>query len=356
MMRIATFALALSLTGCGLSTGSVVRLVDGQEIDGRPVSETAYATYAYGALAEARGDLGLAERYYRAASEEDPESPEVWTRLGAVRCAQGLPSTDAVFARAADLDDEYAPLHQEIARCSLAKDPERALSEARRAVALDPASDASTELVIDALERLGRRDEARRWALARALVLPTPAGAWERVRALSSDAAQALADDALTERLERRRKVGLAAPCSALERDALDAALRADDLERAQSLAHACHLPAGRLATRAVALGAAGIGLRQAEQVLAADASNADAWVAALVARDLLHTSSTAAELEPPSAPPSPLASWLLVELIARRAGRDAARTWLGARGDLGAPQDALAKSVAERVKQTLAQ
>ena len=39
-----------------------------------------------------------------------------------------------------------------------------------------------------------------------------------------------------------------------------------------------------------------------------------------------------------------------------RTAGRDAARTWLGARGDLGAPEDALAKSVAERVKQTLAQ
>ncbi len=355
-----TTALLLLATGCSLGPTTVVRLVDGQEIDGRPVSESAYAAYANGALAEARGDLALAERYYEGALSEDPDSPELWTRLGAVRCARSLPTSKAAFEHAASVDDEYAPLHRERARCALPGDPKRALEEAQRAVALDPADDEAVGLVVDALERSGRKGDALTWAIGRALALPTREGAWQRVKSLAAadPAVGALADRALAQERERRRAVGLATTptsCTGSEWLTLDRALLSEDLERAQRIAGSCRLPAGQLAVRAAALGAVVAARRQAALVLAADPSNGNALVADMVARDLSGSTEPAPIADFRSvSPPSPLASWLLAEVVARRVGVEAAKSWLAARGDVGEPQEALERSVATRVRAAL--
>ncbi len=145
-MRVAAALLtalaAVALAGCG--EGAVVRIVDGRPVRGRFIPETAYALYAHGAEAEAAGDLGGAIAAFQLAVAEDPESPEIWTRLGALRCWTAPvdtvpPAAEVAFARAAKLDPSYGPAHRERARCLLSKNgasPETALAEAERALAL----------------------------------------------------------------------------------------------------------------------------------------------------------------------------------------------------------------------------
>lgn len=129
------------LAGC--LRQEVVRVVDGVEQRGRFVPAYAYAEYARGAWAEARGDRREALGAYRAAVSSDPGSVELWTRIGALEC-EGQRAAEA-FARAEAIDANYAPLWS--ARSQCVQDPAQAVALAERAFALD-SGDATITLTL----------------------------------------------------------------------------------------------------------------------------------------------------------------------------------------------------------------
>jgi hypothetical protein len=115
---------------------------------------------------------------------------------------------------------------------------------------------------------------------------------------------------------------------------AVDAALRAGDLATARRRAHEARLTWSELAVRAAALGRAAEAREQAELVLGADPTDVSARIALAAAADLAGDPAAVAAalraIPPRSRVPSPLARLVLAEVLARRAGLEAARAWLG--------------------------
>jgi hypothetical protein len=112
---VATIAIA----GCA-SAPTVQRVYGGdRSVEGRYVEPQSYAVMLRGVMAEAAGDLRVALGAYARAARLDPHSPEVWARIGAVRCAVDPRDarSDAAFARAIDEDPSYARAWAERARC-----------------------------------------------------------------------------------------------------------------------------------------------------------------------------------------------------------------------------------------------
>lgn len=342
-MKAGALLMSTLILGCGMP--SVVRAVDGREIEGRFISEYAYMLYGVAADAEARGDLATALNTFQAAAEEDEESPEIWTRIGAIRCKLGPKSGSyaEAFERARSLDPELEPLLVEEARCALSRGKVgEALSRATRAVAQDPNDEEAALLHASLLERSGRGEEARREVRALTVRRPTSTAAWTAQRDLSvrlgDQAAAAQASERLSQLSKARAGAGPgehATRAGALE--ALDLALSMGDLDRARKLGRAARVSPAEVAVRAAALGRFAAALEQAELVLGADPSEASARIAMAVAADLsgdqARFSSALTDLPLKSADltsPSPLARLLFAELLDRRAGRSAAKAWLG--------------------------
>jgi tetratricopeptide (TPR) repeat protein len=303
--RVAVGCLWLSSVGC--TPGTVTRVVDGELRVGRPISEEAYAAYAKAELAAAQGDRRQALTLLEAALDEDPRSPELETRYGEILCADA-PGPHALerFASALELDPEYAPAYLGRARClrRLGRANE-ALVAAERAAYLDPMALETTREVSEILFARHRADEAWRWLETRILLEPTS----RAVHALLLEAAVREKDDA---RAERARSV--------LENQ------RGRQSERERPLRSLPSEPARALS--------------QAERRLAADPDDTDAWVAALVAADLLGDEERFQRLlrvlSDTPLPISPPALHLLSELVARRCGANAAAALaLAARPDL---------------------
>jgi hypothetical protein len=140
---------AATLLGCVAGSG-VQRVYDGDVILGRFVSSEAYAAYLRGAIAEAEGHADEAQRAYEEAAERQPSSPEVWTRLGELRCriAPRDPRAEDALSRALALDGGYAPAWSARASCALSRgDVAVARAAASRATELDPAADGAHALL-----------------------------------------------------------------------------------------------------------------------------------------------------------------------------------------------------------------
>lgn len=344
--------------GCGFGSPTVVRVVDGEPIEGRFIDSVTYAFYARGAYHEARGELDAATRAFQAASERDPESPAIWTRLGSVLCRARRAGDERAFGLAQDADPEFAPLWYERARCALERGQiEAAVAHARKAVHFEPRDEDNSLLLARALERAGRIDEALRHVTALALARPGATAAWKLLAEIAgrhgrrSEAHRAelalLTSISQTRSIPRRRAL-------ADELESVDAALGAGELERARRLAIESGIRPDELALRAAALGAARIAADQAELVLAADPTNGNAWIAALVAADLRGDSERFRDalvtLASDAQKPEALGARLMADLLARRVGADAARAWLAAYGPLPEPSDALERRVAARL------
>ena len=102
-------ALLVLVAGCRTEP-LVVRSYNGRLVVERFVPPDAYAAFLRGALAEASGDLKGALAAYDDATSEDEGDPEIWSRLGAVRCAINPKDREAdrAFGRAAAVDPTYA--------------------------------------------------------------------------------------------------------------------------------------------------------------------------------------------------------------------------------------------------------
>ncbi len=181
-----TVAAACLTLGCGCASASwVERAYDGRVVEGRPIEAASYAAFLRGAMAEASGDSRGALAAYRDAAEQDPNGPEIWTRIGAVRCALEPRDAEAddAFARALRADDQYAGAWRAKARCALArKDAAAVAVAARRAAELDPSPDGAHSL----LARAGRtvRDATTRDALvALTATAPDRVVAWDALAA-----------------------------------------------------------------------------------------------------------------------------------------------------------------------------
>ena len=177
-------AVACMLLGCSCARARLVeRVYDGHVIDGRPIESSAYAAFLRGAIAEASGNPRAALSGYREAAQKDPSGPEIWARLGAIRCVLNPRdgTADDAFARALAIDGRYAGTWAARARCALARKDERGmLDAARRAAELDPSRASSL------LARAGGevRDAATRDALvAMTVTAKDHVAAWDALGA-----------------------------------------------------------------------------------------------------------------------------------------------------------------------------
>jgi tetratricopeptide (TPR) repeat protein len=292
-LRLVSAALAISwCVSCTSGSNGVTRMADGVRYEGRFINPEAYAAYLLGVEHEAGGNFNEALRAYLEAHTEDPDSPEIWARIGAVRCFSSAPKAGPAAARAAferglQLDPAYAGNYLERARCAeRAGDLPSALRDATAAVARRPQDEPANLLVARALSGLGKRAEARAWLEAyRSYYSATRESerALERARGPSPGPAPVARDTDVA---------------ASATRSGAFAELRTGRTERAR---------------------------QQARIELDADPTNTDAWIAILVACDALHDDvcfeSTLGRLQTPSASPSGTALGYLRELLARRAG-----------------------------------
>lgn len=318
-LRLILLALALALpfsSGCAQGSGGVTRMAEGVRYEGRYISPEAYAAYLLGVERETRGDHAGALRAYLEAHAEDPDSPEVWARIGTVRClatpaAQGPGAARSAFERGIRQDPEYYANYFERARCTeRAQHFNAALPDALIAIARRPHDESVNLLVARLLEALGRGGEARTWLesfqLYRRSPSPAVAHALERLRQGARTA---------------REPAGPANPKGAEPFSSLlgEAGASARPAQSAPDQASAAGL------FQDLRDGRAARARERAAAAFDADPSNADAWVATLVACDALHDDAcfeaTLSALKTPSLTPSRTALGYLRELLSRRTG-----------------------------------
>ncbi|WP_394820757.1 hypothetical protein [Pendulispora albinea] len=173
--------------GC-LARPTVNRVYDGRLVEGGLVLPEEYATFLRGAMAEEQGDLAGALHAYEAVSESAPRDPEIWTRIGAVRCQKDARDDRAKTAldRALSLDPEYAPAWAAKARCELLRGVDRASVErnALRAVEFDPQAVQPQVILATALAmQPAHAEAARERLLALTLKHRTSSAAWRALGA-----------------------------------------------------------------------------------------------------------------------------------------------------------------------------
>lgn len=317
-----------ALANCTPYGGQVTRVVDGKTQEGRYVPQPAYADYSLGAYLEASGKFDQAESAYVRALADDPESPEMWTRLGALRCRRAPSSGLPAFERALSLAPEYEPTWRARARCLLADGKvTQALRSAQRAFRLDPNQEQATLLISEIFARQGRTADARLWLNAWVTRYPGAFEVWSALLALAEHSGSA-ADRARAKavldghsRPQRERPLhprprGNPGAANQSPRDDLDAALDLDDLAAAQRASVKLGLPAVEVAVRAYLRGNRALARDQSTLLLEADPSNSDARVILL----LLGDPAAAQSLEAAPDPLSPAVRRLLAAALERAA------------------------------------
>lgn len=349
-------------SACGAGRYEVVRLVDGEQVPGTFVSEQAYADFTRGAVLEASGDAAGALQSYAAALENDSESAELWTRLGLLKCRLRQPEFEAAFDTAEHLDPSYEPLWRARAECLLERgNPEQALGFALRAASEDPLRLETSILVAKLYAHANRVAEAQRWLDGLIALHPRSPAAQralrDQARARGDEARVKQADAALARLEPSVHEADTRALPEPISVDELDRRLVGAALDRARELSLGARVAPGELAVRAAALGRLDLASEQAGWLLAADPTDGDAWIAALVAADLARDENAfgdaLAKIADQPSRPSALGAVLFGELLLRRVGADAARRWLESYGTPAA-HDALTASCVARLERAL--
>jgi hypothetical protein len=322
--------LAVLASAC-LRQPAVQRVYDGDVIVGAFVEPEAYASVLRGAIAEAGGHWPDALQAYEDAASRAPRSPEVWTRIGDVRC-QANPrdrGADEAIDEALSLDPQYARAWAARARCAQARgDDAGAKAAATRAAEIDPAADGSNVLLARADGRVDVSTRERLVALT--ATARDPVVAWEALAtwaeargdvALWSRALVELARRAPSRRdriaaaaetlagagaLGEARAVAAAAIDAAPEpmgqgrglavRLALDEAIARHDADAARSRATRGRLPLDEAAGRALLAGETALARALADEQVAADPGSRGARLvrAAVSGGDLVAAASDA--------------------------------------------------------------
>jgi tetratricopeptide (TPR) repeat protein len=230
-----SLALASILVTVGACAPSweVVRVMDGQVVTGRFIEPDAYSAFLRGAMAEEAGQLPVALVAYTSAAARDGDDPEIWTRIGDVRCAmsQGDPMAGEAFGRALGLDPSYAPALAGRARCAVSRGEQgAALADEKRAAAADPLAIRPDILLAEALSKEGHAEASRDRLVALTLLHGTSPVAWDALAAWGTSHGDAmLVSRALAEvaRLVPARKAELAGRAAGLAGDGQLAAARA---------------------------------------------------------------------------------------------------------------------------------
>src|SRR5260221_4524657 len=315
----------LAATACG-GGSAVARIADGHSIDGRWIPPEAYAAYLDGALLEEQGDLSSAAAAYQEALGEDPAAPEIWARLGRVRCASDPAASTKAFLRAQALGPELPDAWLSHAECALERgEIAKALASAQRAVALSPKDVDASLVIASALERAGAKEDAARWL--RALSLSHP-GASDMPRspgaAIGGDAPERGTRKGV--RISRASMDASRAAADASE--ALDQAILSGDLAAARAASAQAHLGGAGLGLRALELGQIALAREAAALSLSVEPGNTDARAAALAAADLERNEDALLRLSTclprDRTPLSTRAARLMDELPPRRGGAEA--------------------------------
>lgn len=375
MRLAAALGLALaSLSAACVGDPRVVRVYDGRVVEGAFVPPQAYARYLEGVLAEEAGDLRGALTAYERAAREDDEDPEPLARAGDVRCRMDPKDAraDAALGRALRIDPGYAPAIAVHARCMARRGrPGEGVAALERIARADRASPSIEALVVRLAARRADADadrEVRRRAIALTVASGERAVAWEalvawgrgksdpellarglaglvrvapeRSREVEAGALELLG---LGQTWLARRVAGAVADLppelgvtsvrdATVARLAVDEAILAGELDRAERRATRGHVPLSEVAARALLLERHDLAAQIARGVVSADPrSGCGAMVlAAIAARAGVPPSES--ELyrpnEPPQDRPAATCVFALAERLAALGDVASARTW----------------------------
>jgi hypothetical protein len=388
----------VSLAACA-PAGEVTRVMDGRVVVGRFIAPDAYARFLRGAMAEEAGQLPVALDEYTKAAALDEDDPEVWSRIGEVRCKLRPtdPSADVAFARAKKADSSYGPLYEARGRCEATRgNDSSARVDQEQAAYADPSAPLPQVLIARAEEERVSAVKARDRLLALTLLEATSTAAWDalavwagthddpvlvaralsevsrlaphrrweigaRAIALAGDgelaAARALAGALLDAPRKETgdRSSGGEGPSPASDplvaRLAVDEALLRRDVDAARSRATCAHLGLDVVAGRALLLGDPGLASELAEPVVLADPGATGArMVLAVAASRLGDRVRFAKALSRGSAGGKVVAEALLpfARLVEAEASIEVARDWLdGFSPTALVPGDAIVTTVA---------
>jgi hypothetical protein len=171
----------VSLAACA-PAGEVTRVMDGRVVVGRFIAPDAYARFLRGAMAEEAGQLPVALDEYTKAAALDEDDPEVWSRIGEVRCrlVPSDPSADVAFARARKADSNYGPLYEARGRCEATRgNDSSARVDQEQAAYADPSAPLPQVLIARAEEDRVSAVKARDRLLALTLLEATSTAAWD---------------------------------------------------------------------------------------------------------------------------------------------------------------------------------
>ncbi len=376
-----------TLAACATES-RVARVVDGRTVLGPYVDSGSYAAFLRGAMAEERGDTKAALAGYDEVARRGDDDPELWTRIGSLRCrANPADATaDAALARALALDPAYAPAWTARAQCDLARgQPPAARVDAERATLADPRAAEPQVLLATADALQARPMEARARLVALTLVDGSTESwdalaAWARGHGDAALVAEALSHVALLAPA-RRAQLGLRAvelagdgevwaarrlaaalldapgdrssgglgPAAAssplVARLAIDDALVAHDADRASERAARAHVGLDVVAGRALLMGDTALALRIAGPAAKADPGFAGARVVLAAGPG----ASALASLRSAS-PVAPEALVGLARILARLGRMDAATSLVErvAHDPIAPGDDALTQAVVE--------
>jgi hypothetical protein len=328
-------ALSVLALCCGSSRGTE-RVFDGRVVQGSYIEPEAYAAYVEGVVREAHGEWAAAEQAYRRALRSDADSPQIWTRLGALACRQSLERALDDFERAVAAE-EYAPAWVERARClSFRQRPAEALQAALHAVQLDPRGAEANLLIVRLYHEASHAQLARSWLFAWLLLEPELEGRGaeleQRAEQLRDSQLSALVQSALQRRdAEHTGDLPLPEALVPSPTPALLQAIRAADLERARELAAGARISPLQLALLATQNAQPDLALAQAQLLLAANPRDSSALIAGLLAAALSDEEQAFRQLlrqtESAALPPAALAE-MLERLLRSRVGDEAAQSW----------------------------
>lgn len=347
--RVATLVgLSVVPLALGCAAGpNVVRVYDGNVVTGASVPAMAYAAYLEGALAEEAGDLDAALEAYERAARQDADDPEPLTRVAEVSCRRSpsAPRADEALSRALRIDPHYAPALATRARCAAARGrPDDALSTLEGIPLADRSSPSIEALLVRVAAKRAaseHEEQARRRAIALTVASGERVVAWEaliawgraasdpelvargleglmRLAPLRRDEIEAGALELLgagDAPLARRVAASVAdVPADrgltavrhpTVARLAVDEALLANDLGRAERRATRGHVPLAEVAARALLLERPRLAGELARRVALADPRSGCAAMVllSLAARDEGASGALARATEPTDRP-----------------------------------------------------